>query len=63
MAELFQNEEYERRVAAFTLIPSDGGVFEFIVDGELLYSKKQTKRHAEPGEIAALLEKYLVSHP
>jgi hypothetical protein len=29
------------------------------VNGQLLYSKLQTRRHAEPGEIAGLLEKYL----
>jgi selenoprotein W-related protein len=29
------------------LIPSSGGVFEVVRDGELIYSKKQTGRHAE----------------
>ncbi len=29
------------------LIPSSGGVFEVTVDGDLVYSKKETKRHAE----------------
>jgi selenoprotein W-related protein len=37
------------------LIPSKGGVFEFTVNGELLFSKKQLDRHAEPGEIRDLL--------
>lgn len=35
-----------------TLIPSGGGVFEVVVDGRLVFSKKQLSRHAEPGEIA-----------
>ncbi len=29
------------------LVPSSGGVFEVTVDGELVYSKKGTGRHAE----------------
>jgi hypothetical protein len=29
------------------------------MDGKLLYSKLETHRHAEPGEIAGLLRKYL----
>ncbi len=30
-----------------TLTPSSGGVFEVVVDGDLVYSKKATKRHAD----------------
>lgn len=33
------------------IIPSRGGVFEVTVDGDLVFSKKRTKRHAEPQEI------------
>jgi selenoprotein W-related protein len=33
------------------LIPSRGGVFEVVVDGDLVYSKKKTGRHADPDEI------------
>jgi selenoprotein W-related protein len=29
------------------LIPSKGGVFEVEVDGKLVYSKKQTGKHAD----------------
>jgi len=42
-----------------TLVPSDGGRFEVSVDGELVYSKLETQRHAEPGEIPDLMGKYL----
>ena len=38
------------------LIPSSGGRFEVVVDGELVFSKKALKRHAEPGEVTALVE-------
>ena len=57
MAEILK--EFEPEIEAFTLIPSDGGKFEFSVDGNLLYSKKQSARHANPGEVMALLRKYM----
>ena len=38
------------------LIPSKGGVFEVIVDGDLVFSKKELRRHANPGEVVGLLE-------
>jgi selenoprotein W-related protein len=41
------------------LIPSSGGRFEVILDGDLLYSKATLKRHAEPGEVAGLVEQRL----
>lgn len=41
----------KNEVAEFTLIPSTGGVFEVTVNGQLVYSKKATGRHAEEGEI------------
>lgn len=34
------------------LIPSKGGVFEVTVDGDLIYSKLETGRHAEYEEVA-----------
>jgi selenoprotein W-related protein len=37
------------------LIPSTGGVFEVKVDGDLIFSKKALRRHAEPGEIVTLI--------
>jgi selenoprotein W-related protein len=42
------------------LIGSSGGVFEVVVDGELVFSKRQLGRHAEPGEVMELLKKRLV---
>jgi selenoprotein W-related protein len=52
-------KEFEPKIESITLVPSDGGRFEFSIDGKLLYSKLQTHRHAEPGEIAQLVRKYL----
>ena len=37
------------------LIPSSGGVFEVKVDGDLIFSKKALRRHAEPGEVVNLI--------
>ena len=37
------------------LIPSSGGVFEVKADGELIFSKKALRRHAEPGEVVGLI--------
>ncbi len=38
-------EEFGQRYRV-DLIPSRGGVFEVEIDGELIYSKKATDRHA-----------------
>jgi len=34
-------------------------VFEVNANGKLLYSKRQTGRHAEAGEVAGLIRSYL----
>lgn len=52
----------ESRIKAFTLIPSDGGRYEFSVDGELIFSKKALGRHPEEGEVMGLLKKHLGVH-
>ncbi len=57
MADLLK--ELEPEIAELTLVPSDGGVYEVTVNGKLIYSKKQTLRHAQPGEVMELLKKYL----
>jgi selenoprotein W-related protein len=51
--------EFGGDVASLTLIPGDGGIFDVIVDGELIYSKEETGRHAEDGEVAALVRERL----
>lgn len=33
------------------MVPSSGGVFDVVVDGTPVFSKKQLRRHAEPGEV------------
>jgi selenoprotein W-related protein len=50
-------KDYEHVIESVALIPSDGGRFEVSVNGQLIYSKLQTKRHAEAGEIVNLIHK------
>ncbi|MBI5950719.1 MAG: SelT/SelW/SelH family protein [Chloroflexi bacterium] len=50
-------KEYEHVIESVALIPSDGGRFEVEVDGKLVYSKLQTNRHAEAGEVLKLISK------
>jgi len=57
VAELLR--QFEPEIESISLIPSDGGVFEVTVNGQLVYSKKQTLRHAEPGEVARSIDQFL----
>jgi len=41
--------------ADIELIASTGGVYDVVVDGELLFSKKNLKRFPEDGEIEQLI--------
>jgi selenoprotein W-related protein len=50
-------KEFEHLIESITLVPSDGGKFEVSVNGKLVYSKLETKRHAEPGEVLGLVRK------
>jgi len=52
-------KEFEPEIETITLVPSDGGRFELSVNDKLVYSKLETHRHAEPGEIAGLIRKIL----
>ena len=50
-------KQYEHVVETITLAPSDGGKFEVSVNGQLVYSKLETHRHAGPGEVLGLVRK------
>jgi selT/selW/selH-like putative selenoprotein len=39
-----------------TLKAGHGGVFDVVVDGQLLFSKKETKRFPRPGEIGDAID-------
>ena len=50
-------EEFEHQITDLVIIPSRGGVYEVEVDGQLVYSKKATGRHADPDDVLALVRK------
>lgn len=45
---------YQHVIESFTLTHGSKGIYDVTVDGEMLYSKAQTGRHAEPGEVFQL---------
>ena len=57
--EILSEREIEYFVKSWQLIPGTGGAFEVKVNGELVFSKKQLKRHAEPGEVRSAIMKVL----
>jgi len=52
-------ENFEPEIESVTLVPSDGGRYEISVNDQLIYSKLQTGRHAEPGEVIGLIQKLI----
>jgi selenoprotein W-related protein len=45
---------YQHIIDELTLVSGDRGVFDVVVDGSTLYSKHETGRHANPGEVLDL---------
>ena len=45
---------YQHVIGSLTLVTGSKGVFDVEVDGEMLFSKHATGRHAEPGEVLEL---------
>ena len=45
---------YQHIVRSLTFNTGSKGVFDVTVDGNLIYSKAETGRHAEPGEVLTL---------
>jgi len=50
---------YHHVIESFTFITGSKGVFRFEVDGRTLFSKRDSGRHAEPGEILQLFQDYI----
>lgn len=48
--------DYQHVISDLRLIMGDKGVFDVVVNGEMLYSKAETGRHAEPGEVVKLFK-------
>jgi len=49
-------EKYGTNITQLTLLPSDGGVYEIIKDGALIFSKMKLDRFPDNGEIVTLIE-------
>ncbi|MBO0715326.1 MAG: Rdx family protein [Acidimicrobiales bacterium] len=47
---------WPHNISRLELVPSSGGRFEVTIDGQLIFSKLELKRHAEPGEVEQLAE-------
>jgi selenoprotein W-related protein len=52
-------KQYEFKLSSIYLIPAGGGKFEVKLNDKLIYSKLETGRHAEPGELVRLLAEIL----
>ena len=52
--------DYQHVIAELTLVMGSKGVFDVEVDGELLYSKHATGRHANDGEVLKLFRRRVV---
>ena len=46
--------DYQHIIADLTFVTGSKGVFDVVVDDEMLYSKKSTGRHAKEGEVLEL---------
>jgi selenoprotein W-related protein len=46
--------DYQHIIADLRLVMGSKGIFDVVVDGEMLYSKAATGRHAKPGEVLDL---------
>jgi selenoprotein W-related protein len=52
-------DAFEAGIKELKLIPSSGGAFEVTVNGRKLYSKVENGRHPQPGEVKALVRKFV----
>lgn len=46
---------YQHKVDSLTLTPGPKGIFDVAVNSELIFSKYDKGRHAEPGELLEIL--------
>jgi len=45
---------YQHVIEDLALVPGDKGIFDVAIDGDMIYSKAETNRHAHPGEVLEL---------
>lgn len=46
--------DYQHVIEDLRLVTGANGVFDVTVDGQMLYSKEELDRHADPGEVLEL---------
>lgn len=51
--------DYQHIIETFTFITGTKGVFDLKVNGEMIYSKHATGRHANDGEVLRLFRDYV----
>ena len=51
--------DYQHVIDELRLVTGTKGVFDVVVDGQMLYSKGETGRHAEPGEVLDLFSRFV----
>ena len=49
-------EKYGTNITGLTMIPSGGGVFEVIINNQLVFSKKELNRSPNDGEVVDLIK-------
>lgn len=54
-------KNYQHILGTLTLTMGSRGVFDVTVDGQLIYSKHETGRHAEHGEVLDLFRDFVGS--
>jgi len=57
MAELLR--AFEEKIETIELVPEGEGKFEVTVNGDLIYSKLKTNRHAMDGEVLGLVRELI----
>jgi len=50
---------YQHLIDELTLVTGDKGIFDVEVNNNLIYSKSETGRHAEPDEVLGLVRELL----
>jgi predicted Rdx family selenoprotein len=51
--------DYQHAIEELRVVTGSKGVFDVVVDGQVLFSKHQIGRHAQPGEVLTLFRKFV----
>lgn len=52
-------KHHQHIIKELTLIPGTAGIFDVLVDGNLVFSKHAVDRHAEDGEVLRLFQEHI----